>query len=784
MKTADVNNDGIARTAPDDHGTQRAGSIETTAWWQCLVLLVSVLLICNFRLLTGKVAPQWDAADFFGPAFSLVSDHIHAHKLLLWDPWISGGAPDFAEPELGTSSPILLAVAIAFNGVRAGFVAYWIAIWIAAGLGMLLLTRHLKCPAWGGIIAALAYVTSGFFLGHSEHISSLYSVAFLPWMCWRLDDALGSDRYWSAVQAGVLYGLSGLGGYPQFTILTAGFVSLWALGRVLFADATLTVSEGKTRLVPAVLKLALVGAVGTLILLPPYLGIMSETRGYSDRVGERSRIESINSNRLPVGALSTLASPYISLLSYPGLPGRLWSDSDIAMCNVYAGSVVSVLALLALLRKSPWRWWLALLACLFLCAALGGQLPLRGWLYDFVSPTRYFRNSSMFSSYSIFVFCILAAYTARDWHSVGVLNIVTRRKFLGVSLLLGLTSVVVFARVVYHVPQHPFAFHAAISQLAATWIAVLMVSILLCSNLICTRSCVRLIMAIAVLDACFTLVVSRPVMYTTATAQWWELMDQEHSTSLDLRQRGLSRQLHVPSEFVYVDYPNNRNIPSKVAVLESYTVFHNRFELALQTDPKLLDFALGQDRLWFASDPVFDLPNDAAFARFAEALRTSGRPLLILHTPGQMKTFSAHTSRDLKPLEQNVDSWSQAVPALPASVELLKYTPNRLSLSFTSPEKGWLLVTDRWAPGWRAEVNGKPVEVYGANFLFRGVPVDAGSNVINFRYQPKAVLIATIVSWSALLIFAVLSVFKRLFILTRTASQENPPYSDGSSQHV
>jgi hypothetical protein len=34
---------------------------------------------------------------------------------------------------------------------------------------------------------------------------------------------------------------------------------------------------------------------------------------------------------------------------------------------------------------------------------------------------------------------------------------------------------------------------------------------------------------------------------------------------------------------------------------------------------------------------------------------------------------------------------------------------------------GWLLVTDRWGPGWRAEVNGRPAPVFGGNFIFRAI---------------------------------------------------------------
>jgi hypothetical protein len=51
-------------------------------------------------------------------------------------------------------------------------------VWGFGGIGMLLLTKHLRCQAYGGVVAALGFVASGFYTGHAEHMSSIYSVSF------------------------------------------------------------------------------------------------------------------------------------------------------------------------------------------------------------------------------------------------------------------------------------------------------------------------------------------------------------------------------------------------------------------------------------------------------------------------------------------------------------------------------------------------------------------------------------------------------------------------------
>jgi hypothetical protein len=56
--------------------------------------------------------------------------------------------------------------------------------------------------------------------------------------------------------------------------------------------------------------------------------------------------------------------------------------------------------------------------------------------------------------------------------------------------------------------------------------------------------------------------------------------------------------------------------------------------------------------------------------------------------------------------------------------------------AFEAPRDGWLLVTDRWASGWVARVNDRPVLVEGGDFLFRALPVRAGSNRIALTCEP------------------------------------------------
>lgn len=62
--------------------------------------------------------------------------------------------------------------------------------------------------------------------------------------------------------------------------------------------------------------------------------------------------------------------------------------------------------------------------------------------------------------------------------------------------------------------------------------------------------------------------------------------------------------------------------------------------------------------------------------------------------------------------------------------------PSLLTVRVDAERDAWLLVTDSWWPGWKATVDGAPVEIERANLMFRAVRVPAGRHEVRFRYDP------------------------------------------------
>ena len=710
-------------------------------------ILAAVILLANFDLLSGRTAPTWDAIDYFAPLFSLIADHAKSGRLLLWNPWVNAGSPDFADPQVGASSPLLLLFAIIFQNPFFGFLAYWMALWIAGGLGMMLLCRHLKAPVWGALIISLGFLASGGFTANAEHTSWICSYSLLPWMVWRFDSAMLGRSYWGVVQAGALWGLSALGGYPGLTIVDPLFLALWGIGRLWVGHDELPAVPGsQKKLTYWVTALLVLVVVGIAVLSPAFVSFVKETRGYTWRASALDRQFSVGSGVLPPAAFGTFASPYLYLLNMPG-SNPIWPETDVSMSNIYMGILVTIFGLGALLRASRWRAWLLLMALLAASCAVGSHLPVRGWLYDLVPPTRYFRMPSLFRFYVILIFCVLAAYAVRDFDSSWESESATgRRGFFLLSVVVGSAALVAFnllwhsAHLSVSVPLY------ALSDLLGGWLAAVLIYFLWYRRALSKKVLLYGLVLLAIFDAGSTLYLSRPTMYSQASLSWWQTMAYKHTSNLDLQARGWLRHLHPPEELG--TYPNDRNVTIKDAEFANRPPLKNHFFQHYQDDQVLRSMAISSNRIWFADQAVWLPPTEANFAAFAHRVHQLGSPVLLLHKPDDMKASSREAYVDRSAQPGAAAETAQAMS--PAPTDLMSYRPNSLIFHYHAEQDGWLMVTDRWAPGWTARVNGQPREVLGADFIFRAVPVARGDNLVEFRYKPRGYVPLVALSWLTL----------------------------------
>lgn len=748
-------------TAPDEQAG-RGSSLPVL-----LVLAILGVFFVWFR--ESGLIWRSDAPTLFAPYYTLVADFARAGELLVWNPWSNCGAPDAAYVEMGSFSPLTILHGLATGGGPTGFLLYELTIWGIGGVGMALFGRHLRAPAWATAAVSVAFLFGGFYLGHLVHTSWAHAFTFLPLLLWRLDVALDTRRWWPAVEGGALYGLSALAGHPALVILNGLFIGVWVLGRWLASTG-----EGKALPAPDIppaaararrpsfrglvrlgVTMAIFLTTAIVVLSPAYLFFFAESTGFSDRAGGLGRAYAISNHALPPGALAAIASPYLSVLK--NYDPELWVGTLPQLTLSYIGALVPALAITALLLRprDRFRWWVALIALLFLTSAVGDALPVRGWLYDLCPPTRYFRHSAVMRAYFLVALCVLALFATRSARG----SKSERRRFWKTlaltSIATSLAATIAYLVTIGSVADRGPGIGRAHFHFFLAWTAVPCLALVGWHRPRLRRAVPVAVVLIALVDGALAFVVTDRIIYSDQEGfAGWDFQYEHRDRSLDLMTEGLGRR-RLPATAPLTA----GNIIGKVSLLENYNQLANRFHTRntvtpLETswcDEEVLHSAVSGSpkRIWFAREVATTAASDACFREFVERARERGTMPLVVQEREEM----------LSPLPLGAagpddDAHRAAIAALPSAeridAELVDYTPTTLDLSVTCPDDGWLLVTDRWARGWEALVDGEAEPIRGGNFLFRALPVTAGEHLVEFTYRPAGQPWLTWLSWITL----------------------------------
>ena len=89
----------------------------------------------------------------------------------------------------------------------------------------------------------------------------------------------------------------------------------------------------------------------------------------------------------------------------------------------------------------------------------------------------------------------------------------------------------------------------------------------------------------------------------------------------------------------------------------------------------------------------------------------------------------------------------------PVEAEIVEYSNNEAIIEYESPAPAVLYFSDLYYPGWRAELDGEPVEIVRANVVGRAVEAPAGRHVVRFYYLPRSFTAGFVVTCAFLLVY-------------------------------
>jgi hypothetical protein len=499
-------------------------------------------------------------------------------------------------------------------------------------------------------------------------------------------------------------------------------------------------------------------AVGFVVLSPTYAAFFVEGPGYSQRTETLPRDVVIGHIALHPRGLLTLVSPAFAFV-------QMFEYTDIAMRSIYVGTLVPILAAVAVLgRRRGMRWWLLATAAGFLLTAMGRALPFRGWLYDWFSLTRFFRAPALFRNYFTFGVVVLSLFGARDL--AGTLRTQSRdewRRFATIAACVASAALIVFVITLAFVGADGEAVRTiARAHAWTTWLApIALVAAASVAGWSRRAEIVPLaLVTIAVAEALGTAAILRPLMYGQSAD--WRAVADAHRPLDALRTTGLTRLADNGGNFTFV---------SKTPAMEGYSPLGGVLFDDYAEAPVLLASATGVRRVWFSSAVTRLGRSDGCFDAFERRATQLGAPPLVVHSPevmGQTYKFPYRPPNQPRaatqpsvPCDVPLDVAPAATRLESKNVRVVAYESRRLTLQVDVPQAGWLMVTDSWSHGWSATVNGRATPLSGGNFIFRAVPVDAGTSTVDFQFNAFGFPCLVGLSWLTLAIVGVAAITAR-----------------------
>jgi len=106
------------------------------------------------------------------------------------------------------------------------------------------------------------------------------------------------------------------------------------------------------------------------------------------------------------------------------------------------------------------------------------------------------------------------------------------------------------------------------------------------------------------------------------------------------------------------------------------------------------------------------------------------------------------------------------------TITVNSYGPNRIILSATAGRPAWLVSSETYYPGWKAEIDGVPAAIFRADYNFRAIYLPAGAHSVRFYYSSTLFNIGCLVSLSSLILVLLAAFLKpsmKLFYPGETA---------------
>lgn len=708
------------------------------------VPVVAPLLVFADALLGRRLLAPGDGNTYYLPLHRLVADMWRDGVFPGWDPFTFGGSPLHAVHQAAVLYPpallhLVLPLASAHNvGVVVAFVV--------AGSGSYLFARRLHGDPAAAAVAGCAFGLSGLFFGHVNHVALSATAAWLPWCLWALDRLLERRSVGRAVTGGVVVAVAALAGHGQLLAFAVAVVVGYAVLLALPGRG----GGGLRLIVSALVMVALGIGLAAVQVVPTVVGLAETDRSALS-------FEEATSFSFDLGSSALLVFPFLhgNARSEGPFTSPYEGTSTLTELSGYVGAAALVLAVVGLVLGRRDRRLVALMVIgvVSFVVALGDSTPIAHGVHALP----VFGRFRSWGRYVLGVDLVVAQLAAHGVARVRSGDVGERRSAATIALCA--TAALAALGVVLGVTDR-----AAVDGSEALWALGLPVgaAVLAAAALVLTARRVPGAVALLVVLAALDPVVSFGAFFRWRTGSptpaeaarqmapdgvaWGPVPDAaggidrfvylgeplealpdypRATAAAGLRSVNGADPLAPDSYLATVgdmDYRGAIDEPEALLDERSHLLDVLRVSLVVRADPRG-----GHRFVTGARQPALD---DAYLVARARRLDEVGARAAVR---GEI---------DLDPraevvLEAPCTTCPTAAGATPPGiVGRRRWGPSSVDVSIRAESDAMLVISQAWAPGWSAEVDGRPAPVLRANGVVQAVPVPRGARTVELRFRP------------------------------------------------
>jgi hypothetical protein len=700
------------------------------------VILLLVALMAYWPIASCVYTFKWDMLDVVFPFRYFTGECIKNGVFPLWNPYLLTGSPVAADLQYPVWSPEVWLI-----GITTGYSIYtlhflFMAYIFLAGYGMYRLVQYLSGSRPAGSITGIAYMLSGFFVGHGQALFAIIGAAFLPLVVMYALKSFTKPSLSHALKLALFLYFQISTGYQFISIMTAYLVL------VLFMYFLFKSIKNRNQLSDLIrynsLMLSLVALLCLVILVPAI-----QFSGLSQRMSMGLTYEKAKIYPFTPECLISLLTPFATV-KYPE-----FFQTDISMRNMHVGLIMLVAFAASLFRrKTRLQWIILTFGIICFLAALGELVPIHRILFRFLPFLNRIRMPAYFNLFTIFTILVCTGQGLPD-----LLNKTGKyRKTL--IVVLSLTAVLLVTLLVFssfHIdfagsPLHGLIHHPAFTLdtmnihehiLLQAPLQLLFVTFILILLLIQRLNRYLRIGLPLIVTAEMVIAVNLNIYFTVlSTVKPYEI------------QRFMEEQ---PKGFP----PPDLNIP----------VAYNS-DKELTRDPLWRNMGILTKRIsndGFSSF-VLDAYNflDDSLPVLREALL--GNPPVYLS--GNVKRITALDKKATEYHSNTLFVSDSVFSFLPSGMKqdfhagylhITQFSPLKLAVKYETDSSSVLTYLQSHIRGWEVRLDGKEHAHFTSNFLYLSTLAPAGSHTIVFEYRnPLAVFFFCITSITLAVIAMVL----------------------------